>query len=136
MSNLQLPTLTYAALAPKIKDGQTLHIGYMTTATKEAGLGNADFIFIKHHYNVIAVLYKDGTVYVSNVGWSSSTTRNRINHVLRDNDIDAGVSQYKGDQVLRLRKGEELGDFSNATFDPQGRLSAFNDHTYEGMPVT
>lgn len=135
MSNLNLPTLTYAALAPRIKDGQTLHIGYMTTASKEAGLGNADFIFIKHHYNVIAVLYKDGTVYISNAGWSSSTTRNRINHILRDNDIDARVNQCKGEQVLRAH-GEFEGAFSNATFDHTGGLSAVNDHTYEGMPVT
>lgn len=143
MSNLKLPTLTYAALADRIKDGQTLHIGYMTTAEKVGGLGDAEFIMIRHHYSTIAVLYKDGTVYITNAGYDSSTTRNRINHVLRDNNIRAGVTQRKGVQTLVIRPEQpalfhstEHADFINATFSPNGRVSAVNDHQYEGQAVT
>lgn len=86
MSNLKLPTMTIANLKRvKPRGGK---IGYATDI-----MWNADKtkVGIYHHDNLIAVIDESGhlgherIVSVSDAGWASKTTIDRLNRVLREN---------------------------------------------------
>lgn len=60
---------------------------------------------ITHHDSVIAEI-QDWKVTVTNAGYDSSTTRARIDQILRDNDIPFYVAQRNYKQVL-FQRGED-----------------------------
>ena len=129
MSNLKLPTLTYAALDVKVAElvpgatmGRGVPIGYMTHAYRYR-----DEICIQHHGTTIATLGADGAVHVTNGGYGSSTTRARLHSILVDNGIPYGVTQRNYVQVLVSRdRSEAYPDFLSAYFTADGTLLAFN----------
>ena len=129
MSNLKLPTLTYAALDARVPAldsysavGHNVTIGYKTSAYR---FGTS--ICIQHHSTTIAALASDGAVHVTNDGYDSSTTRNRLHSILVDNGIPYGVTQRDFVQVLVSRdRSEAYPDFVSAYFSPDGVLIAFN----------
>lgn len=81
-------------------------------------------VSIAYHGNTIAEL-TNNDVYVSNCGWGSPTTRERINSVLKENGIPFHVSQKNHKQILTRIDKDESGNitrtilntnFWNATF--------------------
>ena len=129
MSNLKLPTLTYAALDARVPEldsysavGRNVTIGYKTSAYR---FGTS--ICIQHHGTTIAALGATGAVHVTNDGYGSSTTRARLHSILVDNGIPYSVTQRDFVQVLRPRGyGETHPGFVSAYFSPDGVLIAFN----------
>lgn len=122
MSNLSLPKMTYANLAPKLTAGKTRTLAYETKAQLCSGGGVA----ILHHGHTIAMLGSDGHLYVTNAGWSSSTTRGRIHTILTDNQAGWSLGQKNWEQVLTNRgTGEKLTGFTSAAFDGN-HLTTFN----------
>jgi hypothetical protein len=75
---------------------------------------------ISHHNSIIAQV-EDWRVLVANCGYDSSTTRDRINTVLRDNNIPFYVAQKGGNQVLFRVEGNEhtvvTDEFESAEFN-------------------
>jgi hypothetical protein len=56
--------------------------------------------YVIRHYDSTIAIVEDYRVMVTNAGFDSSTTRDRINTVLRDNNIPFYVAQKSGNQVL------------------------------------
>lgn len=98
MSNLKLKSMHYKKLKDRLRDknGKPEKLGYETWATDRT---EDDAVAIQHHASIIGIV-KPFSVSVSNRGWDSSTTRDRINRILRDNGIPFGVTQKNGEQLL------------------------------------
>lgn len=94
------------------RTGDSATVGYATRAVRIL-----DQVNIFHHYNGIAVI-GDFDVYVSNAGWHSSTTRERINEILLDNHIPFYVAQRQGRQILFARSNNAriIEGFTEAHF--------------------
>ena len=77
MSNLQMPAIpSYDAAERAYRNAPPSgRIGHNTTVTKEAG----DVYLIRYHGNPIVGYEPDGSIHVSNSGWSTTTTNARIN---------------------------------------------------------
>ena len=132
MSNLKLPNLSYAALDAALPArstetprgaGRSHTIGYKTTAYRFQ-----NEICIQHHGTTIAVLADTGSVYITNDGYSSSTTRARLHSILTDNRIRFSLGQRDFVQVLTNRddNSDTYRGFVSAYFSPAGDLLAFN----------
>lgn len=107
MSNLKLPTMTFVELESLCEySHKTKTLAYATTAEYVAKDGSTDaYVIIRHHGTVIAEIAR-GWVYVTNSGYDSQTTRERIHKILTDNRQNYGtlvLGQNKGDQVLSFR---------------------------------
>lgn len=101
MSNLNLPTLTRDNLSRLMGTETSLKLAFATEAVRLSD----DFegpIAILHHNSIIAKVNK-GYVWVSTCGWTSRTTINRINMVLRDNNVPyvAAIRQREGKLLTR-----------------------------------
>lgn len=98
MSNLKLPNMNWA----KLQESKKATLGYKTTA-----LYNEDYnsLGIYHHDNMIAVLGEE-EIYLTNSGWISSTTTNRLHKILTDN-VGGGwrINIQQGRQVLTNSTG-------------------------------
>ena len=124
MSNLTMPTMTYAALLPKLKENTVTSIAYSTNAKLlEYAIG------VYYHGNLIAKLYEDGSVFISNAGWETPTTRTRINKILRSNNILWGVTQKDFVQYLACTAASDRWrGFYSAEFNKNGTLVRFNGY--------
>lgn len=82
MSNLNLPNMSYESLVNR-KPGK---IAYETTLThKRHGVtGEVLECQIRHHGNLIARISPDN-IEISNCGWHSPTTANRLSTITADN---------------------------------------------------
>jgi hydrogenase maturation factor len=109
MSNLTLPKMNPANLAKIAKVGIDKKIAYATIVNR---MVSGDYM-VYHHGNAIACI-GTGEIEVSNAGWDSSTTRTRLNIILRDNDISARVYQKNYNQYLSFN-GKDY-EFSSAVF--------------------
>jgi hypothetical protein len=80
MSNLQMPTIaSYDAAERAYRNAPPSgRIGHNTVITKEAG----GIYLIRYHNNPIVGYEPDGSIHVSNAGWASTTTNNRINLIV------------------------------------------------------
>lgn len=67
---------------------------------KKVGNDETDGKVIYLHKNPIVRREYNGDILVSNAGWGTMTTRDRINGVLRSLGIDLKVSQKGGKQML------------------------------------
>ena len=124
MSNLTMPTMTYAALLPRFANHPARRIANLTKAQLFF-----DHIGIYHHGNRIAALYSDDSIFITNSGWETPTTRTRLNKILRDNDIFWSVTQknfvqYLVNDVTRYRRE----NFYSAEFNMRGSLVRFNGY--------
>jgi hypothetical protein len=101
MSNLSFKTFAHPVFLKKFlnegryKDNRQL--AYATWVSENDGA-----FLLSHHNSVIAQI-EDWRVMVANCGYTSSTTRARINQVLRDNDIPFYVAQRNYSQILFQR---------------------------------
>ena len=111
MSNLNLPTMTYANLSHVLGGRPSKAVAYATTIER---VGQA--IYVKHHASVIAVLEPD-LVYVTNAGYESSTTTNRIQQILRANGIPWSVRIRNFSNVIARNFEGTFEPFTRATFD-------------------
>ena len=96
MSNLSLPTMSFPNLERLLDKRTSLTLGYATTATRDP---HKRTIHVLHHGNEIARL-TPMTLWVSNAGYSSSTTRSRLNKILLANGIPFSVGQKSYEQIL------------------------------------
>lgn len=82
MSNLNLPNMSYESL----RDTPAGKLAYATTLTHVQGSDTGHFLEcqVRHHGNLIARIRKD-EIEISNCGWHSPTTANRLNKVAVDN---------------------------------------------------
>lgn len=140
MSNLKLPILTFDAITESLKTAHpnaTGDIGKSVAyATGVATLGYNPLVdplprtvAVIHHTSVIASLWVGaGNLHITNAGYSSSTTRTRLNKVLNDNKLTQwGVTQKNFVQVLiNFDSKESFPDFQSARFE-NGKLVAFNE---------
>lgn len=85
-------------------------LGHNTTVERQG-----DGFLIRYHGNAIAYI---GTwdVSISNAGWTTPTTRERLNIILRSNGIPAGVFQRDFNQYLRW-DGRDIPFHGSASFD-------------------
>jgi hypothetical protein len=59
---------------------------------------DGDKFYLKLHNNIIAVLHGDGTLMITNAGWESNTTKERLNGLINEylgypNCIGKGIHQ-------------------------------------------
>ncbi|UVG35080.1 hypothetical protein SEA_CECE_331 [Microbacterium phage Cece] len=102
MSNLNLPTMSYANLHKLLEDAgkSRLRIAYATEIVQ-----GPLYIEVQHHGSTIARVWPAavGRVQVDTCGWDSMTTSQRISKVLGDNDVPFAVSIRKGKTTLLAR---------------------------------
>lgn len=87
---------------PTVMNGKSVRkIGYKTEASFNRR-HEGDVFYIYHHGSPIARITK-GKVEVSNAGWGSRTTADRISRVLADNGIPVGVGIKNFTMEFRFR---------------------------------
>jgi hypothetical protein len=94
--------MTFDNLKRRLAGKSGVTLAYATTAH-----ATWEGVAIRHHGNLIALIRAD-YLYVSNAGHGSSTTRTRLNTILRDNAVPFGVTQkdfaqYLVDDATRTR---------------------------------
>jgi hypothetical protein len=113
MRDLNLPSIKFSDLERRLGSNSGMTLAYATVISRE---DNTRTIHVLHHGNEIARL-TPMTLWVSCAGYSSSTTRDRLNAILKDNDVHYGVSQIKGRQWLTAKNGTYTQPFAaNAQF--------------------
>ncbi len=106
MTNLSLPTLTYANLDRLLGNRASKTIGYATVVHRAPHLTDSfgKSLVVTHHGNQIASLTSTNVVAVSKAGWNSNTTAHRLHRVLKDNGIAESIGVRKGSvSVIRDR---------------------------------
>ena len=111
MSNLKLPTMSYSSLSDLVGSKWRVPLAYATHAERVG-----DAIYVKHHESVIAVIEPD-RVWITNAGYASSTTANRLRTILRDNQIrfTVCIRQYSM-WLMEPFKDRKGVPFSSETF--------------------
>lgn len=94
-----LPNLSYNNLRELMGTRSRKNVGYATVATWEPA---ARKFTIFHHGSEIVVIRRN-RVEVSNAGWSSVTTADRMNSALHDNSCGVNVGITKSEMVFRDR---------------------------------
>lgn len=111
MSNLILPTMTRDNLTRVIlsKRGgnaeKPVKIAYATHAKLQG-----DEVRVYHHGNQIASLTPN-RVWMSNAGWHTVTTANRLHRIAIDNGLSVGVGIKNFRMELRPRDGSPARPF-------------------------
>jgi hypothetical protein len=95
--------MTASNLNKIVKSGKETKLAYATTAERYWNDAEADYKFIiRHHDNVIAVIGHD-RISLSNAGWDSRTTSDRLNRICADNEMPFSVSCRMGDTLIYRR---------------------------------
>ncbi|ABE67743.1 hypothetical protein Wildcat_163 [Mycobacterium phage Wildcat] len=109
MTNLQLPAMTYANLHALANGSRTwVKIAYATWVreTTEGHAVPVPAIEVRHHNTVIAIVSSRQT-WVSNGGYVTRTTANRLDRILFANTgIHVGIKN--GSMEFRYRDGRTL----------------------------
>lgn len=106
MSNLKMPRMTVENLNIITRRGREI-IAYQTRANAYWNDAEADNNYrITHHGNTIAIIGCD-TVTISNGGWDSITTADRLRRILNDNGIPFTVRINDYSMVLYNRRNGE-----------------------------
>lgn len=84
MTNLIFPNASYESLMRQLEPtgGEVKKIAYKT----HAAIDLQDNVVIWHHENPIALIGRD-SVRLSNAGWTSKTTADRLHRIARDNGV-------------------------------------------------
>lgn len=99
MSNLKFKaTPSFDKLNEFLGTRQEKTLGYSTTVARRTIDGETHFE-IRYHGNLIGAV-GENDVFVSNKGWGTPTTRNRINKILNANGINYGTGQKNYAQLL------------------------------------
>ena len=94
-----MPNLSYDNLRDLMGTRPRKNIGYATVATWEPA---ARKFIIWHHGSAIVVIRRN-RVEVSNAGWASVTTADRMSSALHDNSCGVSVGITRGEMVFRDR---------------------------------
>lgn len=131
MSNLKLPTLTFDALKAHILGGRnktTRTVANNTTAQLfETDYAHESAIVVWHHGSIIATLTPH-RITVTNAGYGSASTRERVNGFLKSNRTGLYVAQRQGKQVLFDREQDHkrlTEDFLVLTYNTEHGLLEF-----------
>jgi len=89
---------------------ETIVDAFLSGQTKTVGNTHCDGSGIYLHGNLIAIREAD-QIYVSNAGWFSNTTKERLNGI-----PGVSVSQIKGEWYLNGEKWDGKGEFFNGRF--------------------
>lgn len=143
MSNLIFPRTDYAALDSLMCNRygtpvQSKTIAYATTCQRvnlydNLG-GEDDYFIIQHHGSSIAQVSRD-TVQVTNAGWTSRTTTDRLGRVLADNNtgwscgIAKGVAEFRTHQFTQGYVTVPMPNDEWTRFD----CNSDNAHIWDGM---
>lgn len=100
MSNLKLPIMSFDNLST-MNVPRSSKIAHNTWIRR-----NVDNVEVIYHTTVIAIIYRD-RVEISNGGWPTATTANRLNAITRDNGFGC-VSIRRGD-MLYTPNGGKIG---------------------------
>lgn len=95
-----LPNLSYNNLRDLMGTRSRKNVGYATVATWEP---NSRKFTLFHHGSAIAVIRRN-RVEVSNAGWASVTTADRMSSALKDNSCGVSVGITNGEMVFRDRE--------------------------------
>ena len=100
MSNLQLPLMSFENLSTmKVPaSGKIAHNTYIKRFP--------DCVEVIYHTTVIAVVYRYN-VAISNGGWPTRTTADRLNAITRDNGL--GYVNIRNGEMFYTVKGGQLG---------------------------
>lgn len=101
MSNLQLPLMSFFNLAT-MKVPASGKIAHNTWIRR-----NADSVEVIYHTTVIAIIYRD-RLEISNGGWATRTTANRLHAITRDNGFGS----------VNIRQWEMFYTPKNGKFGP------------------
>lgn len=104
MSNLKLPCMSFDNLA-SMRVPASGKIAHNTWIKRFPG--SVDVIY---HTTVIATVYRD-KVAISNGGWHTVTTANRLNAITRDNGY--GYVSIRNGEMLYTAKGDRIGPDSS-----------------------
>lgn len=121
MSNLKLPTMTYANLSQLDKIGYGAKLAYETTAER-FGEDASERIVIKYFDTVIATLWPNGDVKVTTGGWATPTTLRRITMILRDNDTKVAVNTKQFEVYWSIRNTKVFKRFHTLTILHDGTI--------------
>lgn len=126
MSNLNLPKMTFGNLAALVgKPGHSVKLAYATYAYLAR---DRSYVEVIHHNTKIGELRDNGDVFVTNAGYTSSTTRNRIHTILKHN-TNFGVCQRNHIQCLIVNltgTRQYMTGFESAFITNAGELTIFN----------
>ena len=100
MRNLKLPRMSYDNLST-MKVPASGKIAHNTWIRRFP-----DCVEVIYHATVIAIIYRDNVV-ISNGGWSTRTTADRLNAITRDNGF--GFVNIRKGEMLYTPKGGKLG---------------------------
>ena len=100
MSNLKLPRMSFDNLST-MRVPASGKIAHNTWVRRFP-----DCVEVIYHTTTIATLYR-GRVLISNGGWSTRTTADRLNAILRDNGF--GHVNIRRGEMLYTPKGDKIG---------------------------
>lgn len=100
MSNLKLPVMSFDHLS-RMEVPRSGKIAHNTWIKR-----SPDSVEVIYHTTIIAIIYRD-KVKITNGGWPTRTTADRLNAITRDNGL-GWVNIRQGD-MLYTPKGEEIG---------------------------
>jgi hypothetical protein len=132
MSNLKLPELTFDALKAFIlkgRDKTSRTVANNTVATL-GGIGQT--ITVRHHGSTIAIL-SPNQITVTNAGYGSASTRERVNGFLSSNNTGLYIGQRQGAQVLFSRPdyGQITDRFTSLTYSMASRrITILNEEAF------
>lgn len=136
MSNLKLPNFEYEGMKSMLLDTKNRYktVAYKTYAFYQTNIARyveksekypygvdreqrVDYVVIHHHDNCIAEIGPDH-IYVTNAGWASKTTAQRLNAILRDNGYPYTIRIKNYDMVITDSEGN-TESFSSAVFEKE-----------------
>lgn len=105
MSNLQLPCMSFDNLSTMRvpASGKIAHNTWIRRFS--------DCVEVIYHTTVIAIIYRD-KVAISNGGWATRTTANRLNAITRDNGMG----------YVNIRQGEMFYTPKSGKFGPDSTV--------------
>lgn len=104
MSNLQLPRMSFENLSA-MKVPASGKIAHNTWIRR-----NPDSVEVIYHTTVIAII-RPGRVSISNGGWATRTTADRLNAIMRDNGM--GYVNIRQGEMFYTPKDGKLGPDSS-----------------------
>lgn len=118
MSNLNLPTLTFDAIKAAVLKGRSKTSRKIMNNTDAYLLNGGDKVVVHHHGSAIAILTAT-SLYLTNAGYGSQTTRERLNGFLSSNNTGVYLAQRQGHQVLFERETHQrvTADFDSLRYD-------------------
>lgn len=125
MSNLNLPKMTYATIAGMLdRSGrESVKLAFKTTAERYP-LPNNPSVVVSHHKSGIAIIGRHA-ITLTNAGWHSRTTADRLNAILRDN----GLELYS----IRIKEGRmQLLEYHTASHETGGKRPLAHTYTMNG----